>query len=137
MISILVKRFVHGVIVLWAVASLTFILLRLAPGGPFDSERKLPPEIIANLEAKYHLNEPLWEQYLRYLAGIARGDLGPSYKYLDRGVTEIIADTLPTSALLGTLAVTFALLAAFPLGLCAAYYRDSIVDRFCIFLATL
>ena len=90
MISLLLKRFIHGLIVLWAVATLTFTLLRLAPGGPFDSERKLPPEILANLEAKYHLNEPLIEQYLRYLAGIARGDLGPSYKYLDRGVTEII-----------------------------------------------
>ena len=137
MISILVKRFVHGVIVLWAVASLTFILLRLAPGGPFDSERKLPPEIIANLEAKYHLNEPVLEQYSRYLAGVARGDLGPSYKYLDRGVTEIIADTLPTSALLGALAVIFAVLVSFPLGLFAAYYRESLIDRFCLFLATL
>ena len=137
MISILVKRFVHGVIVLWAVASLTFILLRLAPGGPFDSERKLPPEIIANLEAKYHLNEPVLEQYSRYLAGVARGDLGPSYKYLDRGVTEIIADTLPTSALLGSLAVIFAVLVSFPLGLFAAYYRESVIDRFCLFLATL
>ena len=137
MISILVKRFVHGVIVLWAVASLTFILLRLAPGGPFDSERKLPPEIIANLEAKYHLNEPVLEQYSRYLAGVARGDLGPSYKYLDRGVTEIIADTLPTSALLGALAVIFAVLVSFPLGLFAAYYRESVIDRFCLFLATL
>ncbi len=137
MISLLLKRFSHGVVVLWAVATLTFALLRVAPGGPFDSERKLPPEIIANLEAKYHLNEPLWEQYLRYLAGIARGDLGPSYKYLDRAVTQIIADTLPTSALLGTLALIFALLVAFPLGLCAAYYRDSIVDRCCIFVATL
>ena len=137
MISILVKRFVHGVIVLWAVASLTFILLRLAPGGPFDSERKLPPEIIANLEAKYHLNDPVLEQYSRYLAGVARGDLGPSYKYLDRGVTEIIADTLPTSALLGALAVIFAVLVSFPLGLFAAYYRESVIDRFCLFLATL
>ena len=137
MISVLLKRFVHGVIVLWAVASLTFILLRLAPGGPFDSERKLPPEIIANLEAKYHLNEPVLEQYSRYLAGVARGDLGPSYKYLDRGVTEIIADTLPTSALLGALAVIFAVLVSFPLGLFAAYYRESVIDRFCLFLATL
>jgi len=137
MISIVVKRFVHGVIVLWAVATLTFILLRLAPGGPFDSERKLPPEIIANLEAKYHLNDPVLEQYSRYLAGVARGDLGPSYKYLDRGVTEIIADTLPTSALLGALAVIFAVLVSFPLGLFAAYYRESVIDRFCLFLATL
>ena len=137
MISLLLKRFIHGLIVLWAVATLTFTLLRLAPGGPFDSERKLPPEILANLEAKYHLNEPLIEQYLRYLAGIARGNLGPSYKYLDRGVTEIIADTLPTSALLGGLAIVFALGISFPIGLFAAYYRDSLIDRFCLFVATL
>jgi len=68
---------------------------------------------------------------------MARGDLGPSYKYLDRGVTEIIADTLPTSALLGALAVIFAVLVSFPLGLFAAYYRESVIDRFCLFLATL
>ena len=137
MTSLLLKRLVHGVIVLWAVATLTFILLRLAPGGPFDSERKLPPEIIANLEAKYHLNEPVLEQYIRYLAGLAQGDFGPSYKYLDRDVTEIIADTLPTSALLGALAVLFAVIISFPLGLFAAYYRESIVDRLCLFVATL
>jgi oligopeptide transport system permease protein len=119
------------------VATLTFILLRLAPGGPFDSERKLPPEIIANLEAKYHLNEPVLEQYIRYLAGLAQGDFGPSYKYLDRDVTEIIADTLPTSALLGALAVLFAVIISFPLGLFAAYYRESIIDRLCLFVATL
>ena len=137
MISLLLKRLIHGVIVLWAVATLTFTLLRLAPGGPFDSERKLPPEILANLEAKYHLNEPLIEQYFGYLAGIARGDLGPSYKYLDRGVTEIIGDTLPTSAVLGGLAIVFALSISFPIGLFAAYYRDSLIDRFCLFVATL
>jgi ABC-type dipeptide/oligopeptide/nickel transport system permease component len=119
------------------VATLTFILLRLAPGGPFDSERKLPPEIIANLEAKYHLDEPVLEQYLRYLVGLARGDLGPSYKYLDRGVTEIIADTLPTSALLGGLAVLFAVIVSVPLGVFAAYYRGSSIDRFCLFISTL
>jgi oligopeptide transport system permease protein len=137
MISLLLKRFSHGLIVLWVVATLTFLLLRLAPGGPFDSDRKLPPEVIANLEAKYHLDEPMWRQYLRYLAGIAQGDLGPSYKYLDRGVTQIIADTLPTSALLGGLAVVFALLVSFPTGLLAAYYRNSIIDRFCMFVSTL
>jgi len=137
MISVLLKRFVHGVIVLWAVATLTFLLLRLAPGGPFDSERKLPPEIIANLEAKYHLNEPVLEQYVRYLAGLAHGDFGPSYKYLDRGVTEIIADTLPTSALLGILAVLLTMVVSFPLGFFAAYYRESTIDRLCLFIGTL
>ena len=137
MISLLLKRFLHGVIVLWVVATLTFLLLRVAPGGPFDSERKLPPEVIANLEAKYHLDEPVWQQYVRYLAGIAQGDFGPSYKYLDRGVAEIIADTLPTSALLGILAIAFAILISFPLGLLAAYYKNSLIDRVCLLFATL
>ena len=137
MIALLAKRFVHGLIVLWFVATLTFLALRLAPGGPFDSERKLPPEVIANLEAKYHLDETVARQYLRYLSGVARGDFGPSYKYLDRGVSQIIAETLPTSALLGALALIFAALVAFPIGLFAAYYRGSLVDRICLFLATL
>lgn len=137
MAALLLKRFFHGVIVLWVVATLTFVLLRLAPGGPFDSERKLPPEVLANLEAKYHLNEPILEQYGRYLAGILRGDLGPSYKYLDRGVTQIIQETLPTSALLGVLALIFTVATAFPIGLFAAYYRGSLIDRGCVFVATL
>jgi oligopeptide transport system permease protein len=137
MIPILLKRVVHGVLVLWVVATLTFLLLRLAPGGPFDSERKLPPEVLANLEAKYHLDQPIIKQYLLYLSGIARGDFGPSYKYLDRGVTRIIAETLPTSALLGGLAFAFAILSAFPVGLLAAYYRGSFIDRLCLLVATL
>lgn len=137
MAALFLKRFLHGLIVLWVVATLTFLLLRLAPGGPFDSERKLPPEVIANLEAKYHLDEPVWRQYARYITGIACGDFGPSYKYLDRGVSEIIASTLPTSALLGALAIAFALLIAFPAGLAAAYYKNSLIDRFCLLFATL
>ncbi|HXF74623.1 MAG TPA: ABC transporter permease, partial [Methylomirabilota bacterium] len=137
MAALLLKRFVHGLIVLWVVATLTFLLLRLAPGGPFDSERKLPPEVIANLEAKYHLDKPVWQQYARYIAGIARGNFGPSYKYLDRGVSEIIADTLPTSVLLGALATGFALAVAFPAGLAAAYYKNSLIDRVCLLFATL
>ena len=124
MLTFILQRLLHGLAVIWFVATLTFILLRLAPGGPFDSERKLPPEVLANIEAKYHLDEPLSEQYLRYLAGIIHLDLGPSYKYLDRGVKEIILDTLPTSALLGLLALVFALMVSFPTGLMAAYFRN-------------
>jgi oligopeptide transport system permease protein len=137
MIPILLKRTVHGLIVLWIVATFTFLLLRVAPGGPFDSERKLPPEVLANLEAKYHLDEPVLTQYARYLGNVARGDFGPSYKYLDRGVGQIIAETLPTSALLGGLALIFTILIAFPIGLLAAYYRGSLIDRLCLFVATL
>ncbi|MGH7929886.1 MAG: ABC transporter permease, partial [Candidatus Binatia bacterium] len=114
-----------------------FILLRLAPGGPFDRERRLPPEVLANIEAKYHLDEPVPSQYFRYLTGIVRGDLGPSYKYLNRGVNDIIAETLPTSALLGALALLFAALVAFPAGVLAAYYRNTAVDRGAMFLSNL
>ena len=135
MLPLLLKRLAHGLLVLWVVATLTFLLLRITPGGPFDSERRLPPEVIANLAAKYHLDEPVWQQYLRYLGGIARGDLGPSYKYLDRGVSEIIADTLPTSIILGGVSILFAVLVAFPAGLFAAYFRNSFVDRLSMSIA--
>jgi oligopeptide transport system permease protein len=129
MAPFLLKRIFHGVVVLWVVATLTFVLLRLTPGGPFDRERKLPPQVVANLEAKYHLDESFLKQYFRYLTNIVQGDFGPSYKYLDRGVNEIIRDTLPTSALLGALAIAFALAASLPIGLFAAYYRGSWIDR--------
>ena len=137
MIAILLQRTLHGLIVLWGVSTFTFLLFRLVPGGPFDSERKLPPEVLANLEAKYHLDEPALQQYARYLGGIVRGDFGPSYKYLDRGVAQIIGETLPTSALLGALAFVFTIAVAFPIGLLAAYYRGSIIDRCCLLVATL
>ena len=133
----LLRRLLHGLAVLWVVATLTFVLLRVAPGGPFDSERKLPPEVLANIQAKYHLDEPLLGQYLRYLTGILHADFGPSYKYLDRGVNEIIADTLPTSALLGLLALLLALILSFPTGLIAAYFRNSWIDRLALLAATL
>jgi len=137
MAAFLLQRFFHGIVVLWVVITLTFFLLRFAPGGPFDRERRLPPEVLANIEAKYHLDEPFLMQYFRYLTGIIHGDLGPSYKYLDRGVNEIVADTLPTSALLGALALLFALLVSFPIGLITAYYRNSWMDRSGMLLAAL
>ncbi|MGH7823611.1 MAG: ABC transporter permease [Candidatus Binatia bacterium] len=136
MASFLLKRFLHGVVVLWVVATLTFALLRIAPGGPFDRERRLPPEVLANLAAKYHLNEPVLHQYVRYLKGILQGDLGPSYKYLDRGVNDVIRDTLPISIALGAFAIAFALLFSLPVGVAAAYFRNSWIDRCCMLLAT-
>ncbi|HZD40043.1 MAG TPA: ABC transporter permease [Terriglobales bacterium] len=137
MVSFFSRRLLHGFLVLWVVASLTFILLRLAPGGPFDRERKLPPAVLANIEAKYHLDEPLAKQYLRYLSGLLHGDFGPSYKYLDRGVNDIIRDTLPTSILLGIFAIAFALAVSLPLGLLAAYFRGSWIDRCCMLIAAM
>lgn len=137
MIRFIAKRLLHGVIVMWAVATLTFVFLQITPGGPFDRERRLPPEVLANIAAKYHLDEPLVKQYARYLRGIVAADLGPSYKYLNREVYQIIADTLPTSLVLGLLALAFAILVSFPLGLCAAYFHDSWADRWALLTATL
>jgi oligopeptide transport system permease protein len=137
MLTFLLRRLLHGLAVLWVVATLTFVLLRVAPGGPFDSERRLPPEVLANIQAKYHLDEPLLGQYLRYLSGILHADFGPSYKYLDRGVNKIIADTLPTSALLGLLALLLALILSFSTGLIAAYFRNSWIDRLSLLATTL
>ncbi len=133
----LARRLTHGLAVLWAVATLTFVLMHITPGGPFDREQRLPPQVMANLQAKYHLDQPLWNQYLLYLKGLARGDLGPSYKYLHRTVADIVRSTLPVSALLGLLALGFAVLVSLPTGLLAAYFHNSWADRWCLFLATL
>ena len=137
MASFLLRRLLHGLAVLWVVVTLTFVLMRITPGGPFDRERRLPPEVLANIAAKYHLDEPWLKQYARYLKGILQGDLGPSYKYLDRSVSDIVVETFPVSALLGILALVFALAFSFPVGLCAAYYHNSWTDRWCLLLATL
>jgi len=137
MVRYLLRRFLHGVAVLWVVVTLTFVLMHVAPGGPFDRERRVPPEVLANIAAKYHLDEPLTRQYARYLKELMQGDLGPSYKYIDRNVNDIVLETFPVSATLGLLALLFALTFSLPVGLCAAYYHDSWADRWCMFLATL
>lgn len=137
MARFLLRRSLHGLAVLWVVATLTFALLHITPGGPFDREQRLPPEVLAVVKAKYHLDESWLRQYARYLMGIVRGDLGPSYKYLDRTVGDIISDTFPVSALLGILAFLFAVTLSLPMGICAASYHHSWPDRCCMFIATL
>lgn len=113
---------------LFVIITLSFFVIRLAPGGPFDEEQALPPEIKANLEAAYGLDKPLTEQYLRYLAGLARGDFGPSFKFKDFSVTELIAQGLPISLVLGLSAVLLALLVGIPLGTLAALRQNSPTD---------
>ena len=137
MARFLLRRLLYAIGTLWVVASVTFVLMRVTPGGPFDRERRLPPEVLANIAAKYHLDDPWFEQYLRYLKEIAQGDLGPSYKYLDRSVGDIILTTFPVSALLGSVALLATLVLALCTGLLAASSRDSWIDRSCLFIATL
>ena len=136
MIRALARRAVWGLVVLWVVATLTFLLLRAVPGGPFDSEKQLPPEIIANIEAKYHLDQPVWRQYLLYLGGLVRGDLGPSFKYVGRNVVDILAETFPVSLALGVVALLVAVVLGLTFGILAGERPGTWVDRGGMMLAT-
>lgn len=124
----LLGRLVVSVPVFFAVITLVFFLIRFAPGGPFSSERAVPPEVLVNLNAKYHMDEPLYAQYLRYLGDLARGDLGPSFKHANRSVNEILAEALPVSAELGAYALAWALLVGVGSGIVAALKKNTLLD---------
>jgi len=109
-------------------ATLVFFLMRVAPGGPFDTEKTLPPEIVANLNAKYHLDEPLLQQYLRYLGQIFVFDFGPSFQYQDWTVNELIAEGFPVSLTVGGLAMLLAFCAGTIIGVGAALRQNSPLD---------
>ena len=104
-------------------------MVHAAPGGPFDDERALPPEIEANIARAYHLDEPLPAQFLRYLSGLLRGDLGPSYRYRDYTVNELISEGFPVSLKLGALAILLALAVGVSAGTAAALRQGSAFDR--------
>ena len=123
-----IKRLLGAIPTLLVLITISFFLIRVAPGGPFDTEKSLPPEIQANLEKKYHLDEPLYKQYFRYLGNIVRGDFGPSFQYKDFTVTELIARGFPVSLTLGGLALLLAVLIGVTLGTVAAVRQNSWVD---------
>ena len=129
MIRFILRRIAVSIPVIFLIATTTFFILRLAPGGPFLSEKAIPPEIQANLQAKYGLDQPLWVQYGRYLRSLLRLDLGPSYKYPERTVNEIIAEGFPVSLELGLAALIFALLLGIPAGIVAAVKHRGFLDR--------
>ncbi len=129
------KRCLEAFSTLFIIASLTFLLLRILPGGPFDSEKALPAEIKANIEARYGLNRPLLEQYTHYLVGLATGDWGESYKYIGRSVTDIIKETLPVSAELGLYSLILSLLIGIPLGVIAASKHNTAFDTTAMLIA--
>jgi oligopeptide transport system permease protein len=128
MLRFIVRRLLQVIPVLFVIITATFFMVRFVPGGPFTAEKAIPPEILKNLEAHYGLDQPLWRQYLSYLGKIAHGDFGPSFKYSNRTVNEIIADKLPVSLELGSLALLVALLVGLPLGVLAAVRRNSWLD---------
>jgi oligopeptide transport system permease protein len=113
---------------LLVLVTVVFFLVRLAPGGPFDAEKALPPEIEANLNAKYHLDEPLLQQYFRYLGQIATFDFGPSFQYKDWTVNELIAEGFPVSLTVGGLAMILAFVGGTLIGIAAAVRQNSPAD---------
>ena len=124
-----VRRILFSIPLLLLISALAFTLVRLAPGGPFDRERApASPEIERNIRAKYHLDEPLWKQYLRYLGDLAHGDFGVSLKYRDHTVNDIIAQALPVSMTLGGLAFGFAMMVGLPVGFFTAAKRGKWED---------
>jgi oligopeptide transport system permease protein len=122
-------RLFEALLTLWLLATLCFVLLRAAPGGPFDTEKAAPPEVQAALEARYRLDRPLVAQYGAWLGDVARGDLGPSFQYPDYTVNQLVAQALPVSLLNGGLALLLALLVGVPLGVWAALRAGAWVDR--------
>ncbi|MCB1754568.1 MAG: oligopeptide ABC transporter permease OppB [Gammaproteobacteria bacterium] len=122
------KRLAGSLPTLLIIVTIAFFLIRTAPGGPFDKERSVPPEIAANLNAVYHLDEPLWKQYLLYLGNVVRGDFGPSFQYRDYSVTELISIGFPVSLMLGGIAIVLALVLGGMLGAVAALRQNSWVD---------
>lgn len=122
-------RLLEALLTLWLLATLCFVLLRAAPGGPFDTEKAAPPEVQAALEARYRLDRPLVAQYGAWLGDVARGDLGPSFQYPDYTVNQLVAQALPVSLLNGGLALLLALLIGVPLGVWAALRAGAWVDR--------
>ncbi len=137
MVHYIIKRIFSLIIVLFVVITVTFALMHSIPGGPFTSERNLPPAVMKNIEERYHLNDPLWVQYADYLKNIIKGDLGPSFKYEARTVNEIIAESFPVSAQLGTIAILLSVAIGVPVGIISALRQNQWPDYLAMFLGTI
>lgn len=122
------RRILISIPTLLAVITVCYVMLHLTPGGPFDNERKVSEAVLANLNAKYHLDEPLWRQYLYYLGGLLQGDLGASFRYADWSVNDLVAKALPISALLGGGSLFLAFFIGTSLGTFAALKKNSAAD---------
>ena len=126
--SYAVRRFLGAIPTLFIIITLAFFMMRIAPGGPFDSERRLPPEIEHNIKAAYNLDKPVYEQYFLYLGRLAHFDLGPSFKNKDFSVTQLIEVGLPVSAKLGLTAMVLAILFGISFGTVAALNQNKATD---------
>ena len=128
MIRIILKRILLAIPVLLAVATITFFLIKQAPGGPFDAEKAVSPQVLKNLNAAYNLDASQWEQYTDYMTGIVQGDFGPSFRYPGRSVTEMILTGLPVTFELAIYAILIALVIGVFSGVLAALKRNTALD---------
>jgi len=133
----IVRRFLSVIPTLFIIVTLSFFLIRLAPGGPFSGEKKLPPEIMANIMRKYHMDEPLINQYFRYIGDVLHFDLGPSYRYKDQTVNDLIGNSFPVSIMLGTIALGVALLLGTLVGITSALKQNKWQDYAAMSVAVL
>ena len=129
MLKYVLRRLLAAIPTLFAIVTLAFFLVRSVPGGPFDQERQVPPEIQANLNKMYHLDESLPMQYMHYLGNVLQGDFGPSFRYQDYTVTELIAQGFPVSMKLGLLAIAIAFVLGSLIGIWAAMGQNSARDN--------
>lgn len=128
MLKFIFQRVLQALPVLFLVSLVTFIMIRSAPGGPFDEDRSVPPEVIKSLNERYHLDDPLWKQYLDYIINVVQGDLGPSFKYPSHTVNDLIAAGLPATLELSFYALLFALIAGLTAGVVASLRANSLQD---------
>ena len=137
MIAIFFRRILVAIPVLLAVASITFFLIKIAPGGPFDADKAVSPQVLKNLNEAYNLDASNWEQYIDYMSGILRGDFGPSFRFPGRSVSEMIATGLPVTFELAFYAILFALFIGLLSGTIAALKRNTFLDYFPMAIAML
>ncbi len=128
MLGYLFRRLAVAIPTLFVVVTVAFFMMRAAPGSPFDTDRKLPPEILKNVEAKFHMDRPLAVQYVEYIGGVLHGDFGPSLKYRDKSVIEILKENYRPSLTIGLLAITLAVFAGLNLGIIAALRQNGAAD---------
>jgi oligopeptide transport system permease protein len=128
MLRFILVRLASSVPTIFIVVTLSFFMIRIAPGGPFNLERPLEPQVLANLKAVYHLDQPLWAQYVYYLGNVLHGDFGPSFIYKDYTVSELILQALPYSIVLGSWALLIAVCGGLVMGVYAALQQNSWAD---------
>ena len=137
MLKFILKRLLEAIPTLLVLITVSFFMMRFAPGNPFSTERGLPPEVMANIQQKYGLDKPVYHQYLTYLGNLVQGDLGPSFKYKDFSVNDLVSKALPVSATIGSFAFLLALGLGVSLGIMAALRQNSWVDYSSMSLAML